>query len=187
MISNIFDEYANYTSDMVTWLKNTYQTDFSQFFDIQHNLAERMSNQSRLITDDELEKILLDVPLKLFSASEKLSEIQLSLEAIKLRIKEKEYEISASYKSTDVTYSAQEIKDAVNSKLSEDRIVLSAYSSLIARVEKELSYSRELIMGAKKVWDSRRRTDISNPISESSSSEYDKLPDYVPNGKTYIK
>ena len=36
-------------------------------------------------------------------------------------------------------------------------------------------------MSAKKIWDSRRRTDTSNPVSEMSS--VDKLPDYSVSSK----
>ena len=48
----------------------------------------------------------------------------------------------------------------------EERVLELAYSCLLDRIQREVSYSKELIMGAKKVWDSRRKADTSNPVSE---------------------
>ena len=71
--------------------------------------------------------------------------------------------------------------------MTEDKILILAYDNLITRVEKEMSYSRELIMSAKKIYDVRRNTEQSNPVSEVSSKQND-LPDYYSStsGKQYI-
>ena len=71
--------------------------------------------------------------------------------------------------------------------MTEDKILILAYDNLITRVEKEMSYSRELIMSAKKIYDARRNTEQSNPVSEVNSKQND-LPDYYSStsGKQYI-
>lgn len=183
MISETFDLYSNYTSEIIEWIDEQYSLQFSEYFDIQHTLYQRFSDGSRPITDSELEQILVDIPLKLFSASERLASIQASIEAIKLKIKRDEHTIADKHGDLSDT----KRKELASISTTDDKIVLSAYNSLVSRIEREMSYSRELVMGAKKIWDARRRTESSNPIKETDTSSYDSLPDYVPKSQTYIK
>ena len=58
----------------------------------------------------------------------------------------------------------------------EDEVILSILDCLISRVDKEMSFARELIMSAKKIWDGRRLTEGLNPTDATTS--VDDLPDY---------
>ena len=51
---------------------------------------------------------------------------------------------------------------------------------VVLRVEGEISFCRELIMAAKKIWDGRRDAEGANPIHTDVSPEdtYDNLPVY---------
>ena len=63
----------------------------------------------------------------------------------------------------------------------EYKLMNIVYNCVIDKVEHQLSFSKELIMGAKKVWDARKRTE--QPVIP----EVNNLPDYQPIKKqTYI-
>ena len=154
------------------WCNEIYQDNFSRYFSDQRSLFDRLRSKSHPITDEELEWILTQVPVNLFDVSEKLSKLQTYQEVLKLNVRKKENESKR--------------KEYTDGDLFEDKVLLLAYSSILIRVEKEMSYSRELIMSAKKIWDSRRRTESSNAVSEMRS--VDKLPDYsiLDKNKLYI-
>ena len=58
----------------------------------------------------------------------------------------------------------------------EDDIMSSVLDCIIARVDKEMSFARELIMSAKKIWDGRRLTEGLNPTDSTTCVE--ELPEY---------
>lgn len=160
------------TNSVVDWVESQYQLNFSEYFDDLHYLSHRISSKSMPITDKELESILIDLPLKLFSVAEQINRVTLNLEVIKLKNKKTLTEkIKASQEST-----ATLKKDVAEAEMLEDKVLELAYSCLLDRVQREVSYSKELIMGAKKVWDTRRKGDAANPVSEVSSS---KTPIYT--------
>lgn len=167
---DLFEVESKHSEDLSavdSWCDEIYQKNFSKYFSDQRSLFDRLRSKSHPITDEELEWILTQVPVNLFDASEKLSKLQTYQEVLKLNVRKKENESKR--------------KEYTDGDLFEDKVLLLAYSSILTRVEKEMSYSRELIMSAKKIWDSRRRTDTSNPVSEMSS--VDKLPDYSVSSK----
>ncbi len=115
------------------------------------------------ITDKELEWILTSLPLKLFSVSNALAQFKQHNEIVKLKIKQRS-------KSKD--------KDAEADGLDEEYKLMSIiYASVITRVEAEISFSKELIMGSKKVWDARR-TGEKPPVGEVVPEEKPEIPDY---------
>lgn len=126
-------------------------------------LIGKMESNVTPISDSDLEWILIELPMKLFTASESLNKLKLSLEVVKLKLKE-----------------AKTDKAAISEDVTEYQILKIVHETLISRVENQITLSKELIMGAKKVWDSRRITEKSNPVKEVD------LPDYDPN-KAYIK
>lgn len=174
------DMYKDDIDATVDWCDEIYEKQFSSFFKDQRDLFSRLKSKSRPITDTELEWILTEVPMNLFYASEALNTLQMKQEIIKLQSKQKENEI---IKSSNESSEAKKREEA-NQKTLEDKVLLLAYSSVLSRVEREMSYSRELIMSAKKIWDGRRNTERSNPVNEVNPTN--ELPDYVP-GKSYIK
>ena len=146
------------------WVDDQYTLRFSTYFEDLQRLVDRMASKTHPITDEELESILIDLPLKLFSAAEQINALKLNLEVVKLRNKKTLTEkIKASKEST-----ATMRKDVAESEMFEDKVLEFAYSGLLDRVDREVSYARELIMGAKKVWDARRKADSVNPVSENN-------------------
>lgn len=157
-----------------TWVSTEYSKHFAEYFADIHHLSSVMASNVTPITDDELESILVDLPLKLFSAAEQINRVTLNLEVMKL--KNKKAVTEKIQKSKESTASMR--KDVAESEIFEDRILEMAYSCLLDRVQREVAYARELIMGAKKVWDSRKRSEAVNPVSEVASTS-EKVPIYT--------
>lgn len=162
------------------WCDQIYAETFESYFVKQRELYTRLNSTLTPITDTELESILIDVPLMLFNVSEKIAAFNLRTEVIKMRLKERSAEAEAAAEGSQ---SAR--KEAAALQLISDQILITACTNVIQRVDREISFSRELIMGAKKIWDARRRTDSANPISEVEKPDVPVLPEYVPNA--YIK
>lgn len=180
-IKNIISEYEPLIYDIEEWADEQYLRRFEPYFCEMRNLMYAMERKDLAITDDELKKILIDVPFKLFQAAEAISSMTLALEAIKS--KGKQYELDAA---------SGAITKEENAKLQIDnRLVVSSYTAVLERANRECSYARELIMGAKKVWDSRRRADTSMPVGivGDDDSPGQDLPPYTPSDtrRTYIK
>ena len=169
---------ANHAEDdmyaVQTWVIDEYTKYFAEYFEDVHNLSVTMASTVTPITDEELEFILVDLPLKLFSAAEQINKLTLNLEVMKLKNKKVVTEKIKQSKESTATMR----KDAAEAEIFEDRVLEMAYSCLLDRVQREITYSRELIMGAKKVWDSRKRGESVNPVSEVPSTS-EKVPVYT--------
>lgn len=165
------------------WCEDTYQAHFANHFKGVHSLFDRMQSKDRPITNDELEWVLCSLPLELFTVSERLNQFRMNEEVLKLKIKKRQSEIKHELQSDGVSaaLSAEAAKDAV----SDDTLLLNAYSVVTSRVENEISFSRELIMGAKKIWDGRTKSENTMPVQPVNPA--DSLPVYEPEGQTYIK
>ena len=146
---------------------NLYLKHFGNYFKQQEKLYLRDQDQSRPVTDEELEKILTELPLEMIEVSEAYAKFQLGEEVIKLRTKE-------------------EAVDKTSDAYKEYELMSKIYSSVNERVRKQISFSRELIMSCKKIWDRRKDTDMIVPIGPSV--EDSTLPEYTPSSKqTYVK
>ncbi len=159
------------SNKLISLADKLYETNFSRFFKDMRSAYDGMKEKgTESISDSELERILTDLPLELFNVSEVLSNYKLHSEIAKLQTKQ------------DMKLKLSEDDDTVEY----DKLVQSVYTSVIARVESEISFSREFIMVLKKLWDARRATESVNPVKEIS--EY-KLPEYTmpSNSKLYIK
>ena len=136
-----------------------YNRYFMSYFKELNEAFLRFRDADTPINDKELEWILTSLPLKLFSVSNALAQFKQHNEIVKLKIKQR-----------------SKNKDADPSGLDEEYKLMSIiYASVITRVEQEISFAKELIMGSKKVWDARRSGEQS-PIG-SVTVEQD-LPDY---------
>lgn len=167
-----------------SWYQKLYRDKFQKYFENQKELYKRMQSKSRSITDTELETILIDIPLDLFSVAEMLNTLKLQTEVLKLSIKPKIKELSQNSKGSTQTKRDQDAEMQVIG----DRILIKVYESVINQVESQITFSKELIMSAKKLWDARRRTEESNPVSPVPPSE--DIPEYeIDNAKSniYIK
>lgn len=151
------------TDNLVNEIYDKY---FSSYFKKEQELYQRFQDTATPITDQELEWIITSLPLDLYSASDALAQFKAHNEIIKLTIKSRK----------------KAFKDRPDSIDDEYQIMNVVYSAVINKIESKLTFSKELIMGAKKVWDARRRTE-QVPIKETSELD---LPDY-PIKDTYIK
>ena len=185
-LTNAIDRSRKDIDEATEWADGQYSSIFAQYFSIQRELYARMQCMARPIADDELERILIDVPMNLFEASEALNKLRLSQEVVKLNIKatEQDYNRLNSRKGKD----EKDIQflEEMQFGILEDKLASSMYSALITRVESEISLSRELIMGAKKIWDARRRTESALPVDPVDT---ESLPEYDPTNskQTYIR
>ena len=132
---------------------------FAKYFKKEAEMHTRFQDTDVVITDKELEWIITSLPLDLFSVSNALSQFKQHNEIVKLKIKRK--------KSKDADAEDSELED-------EYKLMSIIYASVISRVEQEISFSKELIMGAKKIWDARRSGERA-PIGEVVPKE---LPEY---------
>lgn len=177
---NIDNLYEEDTKAVNNWCEEIYQSKFAMFFDRVRALYKKFQDRDKPITDAELEDIMTNLPLELFSVSENLNNLRASCEVVKLKRKEKRL---SAYRSSSAKNDVGRNADADMSVL-EDDILLLAFSTIIQRVENEISFCRELIMGAKKVYDRRKATEGASPINPVSTSGRN-LPDYTA-GKSYI-
>lgn len=152
------------------WAESEYQRYFASYFKDEQDLYNRMKSKDDPITDQELEWILTDLPLELFSVTEQLSKMKIAQEVIKVSIKEKERDYIASATEGSMTQK----KEEASALTMEDRLLVDVYDSIMERVSRQMTFSKELIMSAKKIWDARRSDGI--PLPEIVTRE-DKLPD----------
>lgn len=168
-----------------SWANDMYTTYFKEYFQGERDLYERLTSKTRPITNEELEWILTTLPLELFSVAEYLSQFKLNNEVAKLKAKQKESELAKSLPYDGATKRKEEASIAVL----EDKLLITAYSTVITRVESEMTFSREVIMSAKKIWDSRRAANDANPVG-NVVPESEQLPEYdsnIANNKAYIR
>lgn len=152
-----FDAADNLVGDI-------YSKYFAKYFKKEAEMHSRFKDTDKPITDEELEWLITSLPLELFAVANALSQFKQHNEIVKLKIKQRKGQ-----------------KDIEDDGLDEEYKLMSIiYASVISRVEQEVSFSKELIMGAKKVWDTRRAGDkqiiggISNDIP---------LPEYTIDSK----
>ena len=155
-------------AELDEWCEEIYQSNFAPYFTKVRELYTKLKRSEDIpISDDDLSKILIDIPLDLFSASEAVHKLKTHQEIMKLN--------SKYSKLVD----GNDDVDKANAQAME--AVTKAFENIINRAEKEISYCRELIMGAKKIWDARRHTESVMPISETDDEKpkAKKLPEYI--------
>lgn len=141
-----------------------YNKYFSSYFEKEQKLYQRFQDTSKPITDKELEWIITSLPLDLYAVSDALAQFKAHNEIIKLTIK-----------------SRKKIAKDMPDEIDDEYLIMNVvYSAVIDKIESKLTFSKELIMGAKKVWDARRKTE------QAPIQEINELPDY-PIKNTYIK
>lgn len=159
-LNKVLEEDQEDLKSINSWIDEIYENNFAIYFQDQKELIERLNSKYHPIEDDELEKILTNIPLQLFDVSEELSKFKLDIEAIKLKTKQKESEfVKLSPEKTQ----GKKREDA-ELATTERKLLALAYNAIITRVESEINCTKELIMGAKKIWDARRRNEQVNPV-----------------------
>lgn len=164
-IESTMKEHENNLSDIRLWVEEKYQYEFEELFRVPLSLIDKVDKGT--ITDEELQSILIDLPLDLFQVSERSNNYKLFKEVIKLGMKERKLDMSYSKKDSEAY-----MKDSY--KVIEDEAAMLGVDSLITRVDKQVSMCKELIMGAKKIWDARRATENVCPVNPPE----DELPEY---------
>ena len=134
-----------------------YNKYFASYFIKEEEMHQRFQDTDVPINDLELSWIITALPLELFSVANALAQFRQHLEIVKLKMKQRKTE-----KITDTNLDT------------EFKLMTIIYTSVISRVEQQISFSKELIMGAKKVWDARRSSEVA-PISEINLPD---LPEY---------
>ena len=169
-LDKVISEYSDDMNAIQNFCDSLYRDNFDENFKEVRNLYTRMKSDVYPITDAELEYILTTFPMELFSVAERLNKLRLSCEVVKLKNKElveklrSDAMVYASEQGMNKTKTNEYVARVINKEMTEYEILHSAYSSVITRVENEQTFSKELIMGAKKVWDSRRNSELSNPV-----------------------
>ena len=182
-LSYIVDGLQQDVNEIIDWSDDLYASNFGMYFQDQKKYYDLLTSNKRPATDQELEDMLTTIPLQLFSAFEARSKFKITETIIRFKMKDKEIE---SISHSSYTSDSKKKEEAANNTI-EYKFVLDIYGAILERVDREISYSRELIMACKKIWDSRRSTDASNPVSEVVPPEID-LPNYSPyKPNTYIK
>lgn len=135
-----------------------YNKYFAKYFKLTSDLESKFNDTDVPIADSQIERILVEVPLNLYLVSANLAQFKQHNEIVKLTNKQRK-----------------------KAKLEEDidfeyQLMSIIYNSVIDRVESQITFTKELIMGAKKVWDARKRTEVAVPIKERDASV--DLPPY---------
>jgi hypothetical protein len=162
LISNALKEIQDDFKAADQLEESIYQTYFAKYFKLEEDLYARFRDTQVPINDSELEQIITVLPLDLISAANALSQFRAHNEIGKLAAKQRKKAKDASNLPADDTDT-------------EFQLMTIVYNAVISRVESQLSFSKELIMGAKKVWDAHRKTDQPVPIIKD-----EEIPEYIP-------
>lgn len=165
--------YESEVDSIVADYNSVYDEMFGKYFNDVNQLYRRMQSDKHPISDDELSWVLISLPLMLFDVSEQLNSLKLKCSVIQL--KHKQDKIKRIRESSAKTVAAKQ--DDAFEQLIDNDIVIAIYQAVVDRVESEISLARELIMGAKKIWDGRRKTEESNPVGINNLPDY-KVPIY---------
>ena len=158
-------------SSVTSWCTEMYDRKFSNYFKQSHDLYSRLTSKEKPVTDKELEDIFTLVPLNMIQVSEELNNLRLSLEITKSKMKRKKREFAKASAEKSQTKRDEEAADLII----EDEILCLAYTTVIQRVESEMSYSRELLQTCKRIWDARRSNAANTfAVSESTSDKSSK-------------
>lgn len=154
-----------------------YDSLFEDKFSFARGLYRCLQDTNKPISDSDLEYILIEVPLLLFEVSESLNCLRLTYETIKLSSKKSKFEFDRLLKEDGL--SSTERNQLCQQHVIDDNLILSIYSSIISRVESEISFSKELVMSAKKIWDRRKETETVHNTSVPDLPEYTGPNTYI--------
>ena len=174
------NEYSSDFSKIDKWVDDQYTSNFSEYFDEMDDLYESLNNSHNPITDKQLEMILVDIPLKLYTVAEVLNKYKIKIEYMKLNISKKKREF---IKNSELKTKTEKLESA-NASVEDDEFIVKCYQLVVDRVDRQLAYARELIMSAKKIWTARKDAEKIVSVVDQTKINTD-LPEF--DGKTYIK
>ena len=162
--TSIESQYQQDIDAVIQYQNEVYDTMFSKEFSEVKRLSDMIKKSGYKSPSDEiLEIILMDVPLKMFDVAEKLNQLELTLQVLKLKLKEKKIELKHDEIARNMNSTM--LSEFVSENTIEDELMISIYSKLIERVNSQISYSKELIMSAKKLWDRRKEAESAMPVA----------------------
>lgn len=164
---------SNEIDEVTQWAESEYNKYFAEYFKGQVELYNKLKGTKNQISDNDLEWVLTDLPMDLFAVTEQLSKLKTAQEVIKLHIKEVE---TKYIKASTAESSETKKKEAAAALTAEDKLLVTVYDSIIDRVTRQMTFSKELIMSAKKIWDARRADGIPLP---DVITDANKLPEYI--------
>lgn len=184
MFSSVEADYRDDIDAIQNWVNEMFGAVFGQSFQEWDSLYGQLKDTDCPISTPDLERLLTVLPLDLVDASERLNGIRLTYETVKLKNKDRERDLHRHY-SQSGELSAADKKDLVESSMSEYRLYAIAYGTLIARAEGKITFCKEMVMAAKKIFDSRTATESAVPIGERPAGD---LPPYqIPAPSVYVK
>lgn len=162
--ASVESQYQQDIDAVRKYQNDVYDEMFSAEFSEVKNLSDMIKKSGyRSPSDEVLETILMDVPLKLFDVAEKLNQLELTLQVLKLKLKEKKIDLKHDPAVREL--STTQLTEFISVNTIEDELMISIYSKLIERVNSQISYSKELIMSAKKLWDRRKEAESAMPVA----------------------
>ena len=172
-LQKTLEKVSSDINEVNEWAEEEYNKYFSEYFKGEVDLYNKLKGSRSQIQDSELEWILTDLPMELFAVTEQLSKLKTAQEVIKLSIKERERDYVKSHTEGSET----KRKEEAAALTAEDRLLVTVYDQIADRVSRQMTFSKELIMSAKKIWDARRSDGIPLPemdiVVDSSN-----LPEY---------
>ena len=159
------NKYTSEFDSIRSWITEQYESRFKSYFEDIESLSFKDDEK---ITDEELEKILIKIPLKLFDASEEF--VNMNIKKQKMMLKSK-------------VFDSDEVVD--ESSIFLDELIVKSFNAIIERVTRQLTYAKELVLSAKKIWSARKATEELGEGLDNSSI-LDSLPEYKFE-KEYIK
>lgn len=175
-LSKAYNRSESDINEVNEWSESEYSKYFAEYFKGEVELYDKMKKFKNQVTDEELEWILTELPLELFSVSGQLSKLKTAQEVIKIHIKQTERNYITN---ESIPGSITQKKEEAAMLTAEDRLLVTVYDSIAERVSREMTFSKELIMSAKKIWDARRSDGI--PIPEVVNDKEASLPEYDAN------
>ncbi len=177
--------YEKESKELLDWCDEIYSKSFGDMFskldDIytKLHLNEEYDTYLSKMSESELSYILIDLPMELYRSAEPLNKLRAEKEFFKLKSKTINQDVVSqvdaeydNYKG-DVSYIEDQINARIAYETAANKLMITAYDCVIKRVENQMSFCKELIMGCKKIWDSRRRGEDAQPISEQDG----QIPD----------
>lgn len=179
-----FEQHIEDTKDLDEAVDSIYTKYVSNYLKTAKEFRAKFNSDT--ISDNELESILTSLPLELIDVSENISKLKLKREALKLSIKEKWFNKYNSFSVEDKLSDTRK-REQADLYVIEDKVLVELISTVIVRAEADVSMYRELIMGAKKVYDNRRKTDGVVPVSPVTQPDLPEYDRYSTGGKYYVK
>lgn len=176
MFEGLFQEAQEDLQAIEEWVDSIWEAKFEPSFAEARSLYSKLKNADVPISDTDLERIITILPLDMLEAAEHLNQLRLSSETFKLLNKDKE---TTLLRDRPDGMSVSDHKQMVELAMTERKLLTAAYNAIITRAENQMTFCREMIMSAKKIFDSRRSTEKAVPIGAPNTEDSaPSLPSY---------